>query len=362
MTKKSILFIADKRDWAYHNIIKTWQLKLENNYDCFIAFAEDYYIRPKQFSASRKLIEDFRHFFFKKEQTFRVHSSLNYAFPVYLKPPVYRVDNLEKIDKTDFDFIIEMAYYFQYTCEFPFSAKKKLIGIYTDSFPHEGPSFDAKKQVELKLLSRKQFFENYLNPYDGIIVGNQNLFDDYKSLTDKLVIANGIFRQEDFIENQTVGRHSKLVIGWTGNPNRSMKGFKEVIQPAVEKVQKTGRDVELKTQFSGSYESLLKFYKDVDLICIASEADTGPSLFSEACLSNVPSISTKIGFPKMVIQDQINGVFVERDIDEMGNAIMDLYDNRAKLFLFSERIKSDYLRVLDNKTSIENLSQFLKTR
>ena len=22
--KKSILFIADKTDWAYHNIIKTW--------------------------------------------------------------------------------------------------------------------------------------------------------------------------------------------------------------------------------------------------------------------------------------------------------------------------------------------------
>ena len=253
-----------------------------------------------------------------------------------------------------------MAYYFQYVCAFPFSAKKKLVGIYTDSFPHEGPSFDAKKQIELKLLSRKQFFENYLKSYDGIIVGNQNLYNDYHTLTDNLVIANGIFRQEDFLENNTVGKHEQLVIGWTGNPNRSMKGFKEVIEPAVEKVQKTGRNIELKTQFSGSYESLLSFYKEVDLICIASEADTGPSLFSEACLSNVPAISTKIGFPKMVIQNQINGVFVERDIDEMANAIIDLYDHREKLSLFSDRIKKDYLNVLDNNLLLENLKTFLK--
>ncbi len=361
MTKKSILFIADKRDWAYHNIIKTWQSQLENNYDCFIAFAEDYYIRPKKISILRKTIEDIRYFFFKKTQTFRVHHSRNYVFPTYQNPPVYKTSLLEKVDKTDFDYIIEMAYYFQYVCAFPFSAKKKLVGIYTDSFPHEGPSFDAKKQIELKLLSRKQFFENYLKSYDGIIVGNQNLYNDYHTLTDNLVIANGIFRQEDFLENNTVGKHEQLVIGWTGNPNRSMKGFKEVIEPAVEKVQKTGRNIELKTQFSGSYESLLSFYKEVDLICIASEADTGPSLFSEACLSNVPAISTKIGFPKMVIQNQINGVFVERDIDEMANAIIDLYDHREKLSLFSDRIKKDYLNVLDNNLLLENLKTFLKT-
>ena len=43
-----------------------------------------------------------------------------------------------------------MAYYFQYISEFPFIANKKLVGIYTDSYPHEGPSFDEKTKNRLE--------------------------------------------------------------------------------------------------------------------------------------------------------------------------------------------------------------------
>ena len=124
---------------------------------------------------------------------------------------------------------------------------------------------------------------------------------------------------------------------------------------------KTGRKIKLKTQFSGSYDSILSFYKDVDLVVIASEADTGPSLFSDACLSDVPSVSTKIGFPKMVIQHEKNGLFVNRDIDEVKNAIIKLYDDRILLKKFSKTIKQDYLKLLDNQISINNLKNYINT-
>ncbi len=359
LEKKSILFIADKPEWAYHNIIKTWSLFLGNEYDCYIAFANDYLIRQKKFSFAEKLIINNINALRNKNKSYKIDSSRNFSYPVYKNPKVFDIKNQTFKPKKEFDIIIEMAYYFQYVSEFPFQAKHRLVGLYTDSYPHEGPTFDAKTGTELKNLERKTFFEKYLKKYSGILVGNTNLYDDYKVFTDKLIFANGIYRQNDFKENLNVGESETLTIGWTGNPTRSMKGFHEVIEPAVENVKKTGRKIILKTQFTGSYDSILQFYSDVDIVAIASEADTGPSLFAEAALCNVPAISTEIGFPKMVIENEKNGIFVHRDIQEMENAIISMYDNREKLKSFSKRIKQNYLSKLDNKISLENLSAFL---
>ena len=62
----------------------------------------------------------------------------------------------------------------------------------------------------------------------------------------------------------------------------------------------------------------------------------------------------------MIIKDQKNGVFINRDVSELAAAIIDFYDNREKLKSFSDRIKSDYLDQLDNAISITNLTEFLR--
>jgi len=356
LKKKSILFVADRPDWAYHNLIKTWGSGLKD-FDCYVTFEEDFNIRAKNFSFSEKLITDFINLVKNNDKKFIIDSSSRFSYPKYKNPPVFEVNSGKPVNKLHFDVIFECAFYFQFMSVFPFTSDKKFVGIYTDSFPHEGPSFDEKTKIDLKKLSRKEFFDKYLKPYDGIIVGSSGLYNDYKGLTDKITFGNGIYLQDDFQENKTIGEQEGLTIGWTGNPNRSMKGFREVIEPAVEAVNKTGRKVSLKTKFSGPYKDLLTFYKDVDLIAIASEADTGPSLFAEASLSKVPAISTKIGFPKMIIEDGLNGIYVNRDIEEMKNAIIRLYDNRDLLKSFSARIKEDYLRILDNKISINNFQK-----
>ncbi|WP_374441848.1 glycosyltransferase [Epilithonimonas sp.] len=356
MKKKSILFVADRPEWAYYNLIKTWGSGLKD-FDCYVTFEEDFNIRAKNFAFSEKLITDFINLVKNNDKKFIIDSSSRFSYPKYKNPPVFEVNSGKPVNKLHFDVIFECAFYFQFMSVFPFTSDKKFVGIYTDSFPHEGPSFDEKTKIDLKKLSRKEFFDKYLKPYDGIIVGSSGLYNDYKGLTDKITFGNGIYLQDDFQENKTIGEQEGLTIGWTGNPNRSMKGFREVIEPAVEAVNKTGRKVTLKTKFSGPYKDLLTFYKDVDLIAIASEADTGPSLFAEASLSKVPAISTKIGFPKMIIEDGLNGIYVNRDIEEMKNAIIRLYDNRDLLKSFSARIKEDYLRILDNKISINNFQK-----
>ena len=134
-----------------------------------------------------------------------------------------------------------------------------------------------------------------------------------------------------------------------------MKGFFEVIEPAVKKVLETGRQVRLKTSFNASYEEMIEFYNDVDLAVIASSGDGAPTMFCEASLSNIPSVSTFIGLPSMVIQDGVNGLFINRDIDEMANAIIYLHDNRDVMEGFSKRIKKDYLDMMSNEKNIEKI-------
>ncbi|MDL1913524.1 MAG: glycosyltransferase [Bergeyella sp.] len=347
-------------------MIRTWGEELEKHYDCYLTFSEDFLLKDKKKNLLHKILHNvynnLKGIF--KNKTHRYSLFGNYTCPRYKKPPLFYLNGAPRHTKKaqlSFDITIEMSYYFQYTAELPFSATKKLVGIYTDSFPHDGPFLDLKKKRDVRTLNRAEFYKEYLEKYDGIILGNLNLVAQYRPLSDKLTFANGAYRQEDYIENNGVGMHKHLTIGWTGNPDRPMKGFREVIEPTIKILQDSGLDIRLKTQFSGSFESLLSFYTDVDLIIIASYADTSPSLFSEACLSNVPCISTEIGFPKMVIKNQVNGILVNRDINEIVKAVKDVYTDREKLMRFSRRIKKDYLEVLDNKISINNLLNCLKS-
>ena len=357
--KKSILFIADKPNWAYHNIIKIWAESL-TEYDCYVAFTDDYMIRAGNFTffdvIKSKLCQ------LKSDHSyFKISPSRKYSYPVYKENPVYNVISGEKKNITHFDFLVEMAYYFQYISEIPFKADKKIVGLYTDSFPHEGPNMDNKNNIDTRKLSREEFFNKYIKPYDALLVGSGNLYNDYHKFNFPMALANGIYRAEDFEENLNVGQNENLTIGWTGNPNREMKGFREIIEPAIKELQEEGLNLNLKTKFSGSYEELLSFYKDVDLVVIASSADTGPALFSEAALSSVPAISTKIGFPNTIIKDRENGLFIDRDKEQLKSAIRILYNDRQLLYKFSKNIKQDYLNLFDNKIFINNLRHLLNT-
>lgn len=353
--KKNILFIADKPNWAYHFIIKTWA-ELLPQYNCFIAFAKDYFIRPKKFSfleVAKNQLSQFRN----SEVKYKINSKRTYSYPLYKNNPVYEVLTNKKVNLTHFDTIIEMAYYFQYISEFPFKAEKKIVGLYTDSFPHDGPSFDAKKNIDVRQLNRKDFFEQYLKHYDFIIAGCDNIVKSYQSLTCNIKFAYGIYKQDEFGKNSKP--HDEFTIGWTGTPDRPMKGFRDIIEPAINEVNKTGRKVKLKIKSSGSYEELFDFYNDIDLVLIASSADSGPSLFAEASLSNIPCVSTAVGLPEMVIEDGINGRIIKRDMETFKQAIIDVYDNREKLYSWSKRIKNDYLKIMDNKVTIEYIKQLL---
>lgn len=370
--KKKVLFIADKPNWAYEFMVQSWIPFLSKEYECFIAYQDDYFIKKNNHNNLFRFyiynfLNNIRFFFYKllkkEKRVYFISKNLKYYYPKYTFDKVYQFSpHLEKKatpNQTKFDIQVEMAYYFQYAAEFPFKASKKIVGIFTDIFPHEGPEMDMKINQLRTELSRGDFYKKYLQKYDHIIVGGGNLYSEYQKFTDKISFVYGIFGQEHFIENPHVGKNEYLTIGWTGTPDRPMKGFRTIIEPAIENVKKTGRKIHLKTKFSGPYTDLYSFYKDVDVVIIASNADSGPSMYAEACLSSVPSISTKVGLPLSFLKDGINGVFIERTIEDLEKKIIDLYDNREKLIMFSQIVKSDYLEVMDNKITVEYVKKIL---
>lgn len=356
--KKSILFIADKPDWAYEFMIKTWVPHLPE-YEFFVAYEDDYRLKAGNFTLLNKVASTLSNLAKNKEPRFVISKSGKNATPFYKNPPVYRLEDKKKVDKLHFDVMVEMAFYFQMSTSLPFTADKKFVGIFTDGYPHEGPDYDLKTGKKYREMARKDFFESYLKKYDGIIAGCNNIVNAYKPFTQKIQFVYGIYRQDEFGKTKTP--HSEFTIGWTGNPNREMKGFNEVIIPAIEAVRKTGRNINLKIKHSGSYDELFDFYNDIDLVLIASRADSGPSLFAEASLSDIPCISTAVGLPEMVIQNGINGIIVDRNIEDFTRAIIQLYDNRDLLKSFSQRIKADYLEVLDNKKTAGYFKNFIES-
>ncbi len=367
--KKTILFEVDFKDWAFYFMVKSWSLKLADEYDCYYVCNEPYRIkelkkmsRPKIFAFN--LVAQIRFFYFKlfsrhNRKVQFIHPTGNYSFPRFTKNLVIDFkDETREVEKLNFDYLVSMAYFFQYSSEIPFKATKNLVGIFNDCFPHLGPEYDIKTKTNVNALSRAAFFEKYLKHYDFLLLANDNLIRAYKDYTSNLEFALGIYKEECF--GRTKIKSEVFTLGWTGNPHRPVKGFFEIIEPAVQKVLATGRKVRLKTSFNATYEEMIEFYNDVDLAVIASSGDGAPTMFCEASLSDIPSVSTFIGLPSMVIQDGVNGLFIKRDIDEMANAIIYLYDNRDILEKFSKRIKQDYLNKMSNEKNIEKIRNVLR--
>lgn len=367
--KKKILFEVDLKDWAFYFMVKSWSLKLADDYDCYYVSNEAYRIKELKNMSLLKIIalntiSQFRFlfyqlFFSQNKKVQFVHSSGNYSFPKFTKAFVTPFnDETKQVEIINFDYLISMAYFFQYSSEIPFRGRKNLVGIFNDCFPHLGPEYDIKTKTDVNSLSRAQFFEKYLKHYDFLLLANDNLINAYKDYTANIEFALGIYKEELF--GQTRFKSDIFTLGWTGNPHRPVKGFFEVIEPAVKKVLETGREVRLKTSFNASYEEMIEFYNDVDLAVIASSGDGAPTMFCEASLSGIPSVSTFIGLPSMVIRDGVNGLFINRDIDEMANAIIYLHDNREILEGFSKRIKNDYSDIMSNEKNIEKIRKVLK--
>lgn len=311
--KPSILVISDFPNWAYSNIQNFIFENLSDEYDIYL----DYLV---------------------------FHSINKSKNPIKLAKLLISKLKYSKTKKNnDYDIVFYLGFYFDSLINVKWKSKKIIKGIYTDSFPPKNSNFQGTKN---------QFIKKFFSDTDAIVCGSPLIKEFYQESFQKTYHANNIVNQNLFKRKSQQKDNFNFTIGWTGNPKREFKGFYTHVKPAAELLIKKYKNINFKTRFSGPIETLPNFFDDVDVCIIASDADAGPSLFSEASLMDIPCVSTNIGKPNLVIKHAVNGFFVNRNIKDIFNCLEKLYLDRNLLKSMKSRIRSDYLEVFNKKDMV----------
>ncbi len=309
--KPKILVVADRPLWAYHYIQRFIAKSISMHYDVYTDYISNYPLQPA--TTLKAMISR------------SIHKTRYCRFRRILKP------------SDTYDIAVLLGFYFARSSQLHFRARHVVKGIFTDGFPPNG--VDEYEQS----ITTAGFVEKYLSDATAVVCGSKMIEARFKGLHPFVCYANGALSAKQFrratpkIKNDS----TRFIVGWTGKPTRNFKGFYDYVVPAVEGAARLRPGIKLKTRFKGPMATLPEFYSDVDVLLIASSADAGPSLFSEGGLCDVPSISTRIGFPNEVIRHGENGLLVDRNAQEMCNALVRLYDDRDLLYKMSLQIRSD---------------------
>jgi len=309
--RPKILMVADNPDWAYDHIAQFVISELGEKYDFYTDFVV--FNLKKQGHGIRAWLGQKRYYL----KRFHRRRILPHG--------------------KGYDLVCFLGYYFPVIGNFNISAKGIIQGIYTDGFPPQSYPGEPEREITIQ-----EFVDKYLDMATVVLAGSKAIYDRYKPHVKNLYYATGAIDTNLFAPLEHVkSDEASLVVGWTGNPRRPFKGFYDFVVPAVEQAASLRPGISLKTRFSGPLRTLPRFYSDVDLLVIASIADAGPSSFLEAGACGVPTISTRIGFPAEVIHHGENGLFVDRSVDSIVNAILHLYDNRGLLERMGRNIRRD---------------------
>lgn len=325
-----ILVVSDRCFWAYHEIQKFIKVHLSDQFDIYTDFIMFY--PPVPAKSLKNQLSRWRSYVLAWPHRRLARSNITY------------------------DIVVLLGFYYQFQSKISFQTKHLIKGIYTDGFPPNGVDASDKN------ISIEQFIAKYLGDADAIVCGSRLISDRYKQYFPQVYYANAtnesLFKR---LAPKTKNTTKRFVVGWTGNPSREFKGYHDYVVPAVQEAAKLRPDIELKSRFRGPLKTLPRFYDDVDVVLIASVGDAGPSLFQEASLCDVPAISNYSGVPSEIIENEINGLVVEREVSAMRDAIIRLYDDRELLYSFSNRIRTDFIKLRGVKQMTQAWRDLFKT-
>lgn len=102
----------------------------------------------------------------------------------------------------------------------------------------------------------------------------------------------------------------ELRIGWVGNPHHPRKGFNDIIKPAAKGFKLFFTDGNM------SRRDIKKLYQSVDVLAIASVAESQPLPLLESMASGCFAVTTNVGIVPEIIKDFKNGLVVNRTVED----------------------------------------------
>jgi glycosyltransferase involved in cell wall biosynthesis len=156
-----------------------------------------------------------------------------------------------------------------------------------------------------------------LKLFDFITVNSKILHDFLSPWIKTTILENGVDHRLFRKKRMSPFNPEAITIGWTGKV-KAAKNYEDTIQPAFQKLAKEGFRIHnhtlLKNATASSIKSpdeMVEYYNQLDFYICASWHEGTPNPALEAASCGVPVITTRVGNMPELIQDGVNGGFIE---------------------------------------------------
>lgn len=104
---------------------------------------------------------------------------------------------------------------------------------------------------------------------------------------------------------------------------------------------------------------ICSIYEECDILILPSIADCSPIVLCEASMYGLPSISFNVGGIKDYLENDYNGVLLEKtkSIEEISNAVLKVIDNYD---VYSKNARNKYLNELNWETYLNKFNDIYK--
>lgn len=134
---------------------------------------------------------------------------------------------------------------------------------------------------------------------------------------------------ERFVPGPRRSPSSTLRVGWAGSITNhgDTRGYRSVIEPAVSAVDGVELVTAAREDRWRSVDEMVDWYHGIDVYVCASSTEGTPNPCLEAAASAKPLITTPVGNMPEFVQSGVNGLFIERSVDSLVEALVGLRDD-----------------------------------
>jgi GT2 family glycosyltransferase/glycosyltransferase involved in cell wall biosynthesis/RES domain-containing protein len=210
---------------------------------------------------------------------------------------------------------------------------------------------------ELESERREPGLATLLKFARAVFVNNMFLYREYGPILDVQVFytPNGV-DTNFFYPAPAKELSPTLRVGWAGsltNREQGYRGYDELIVPAVnalDRVELITADWEKRRR--GPAE-MREFYQSLDLYICASQTDGTPNPCLEAAACGVPLLTTRVGNMPELVRHGINGLFFDRNLEDLTDKLRSLRDSPALRLSLGEKLLDD-IRLWDWSIQAQN--------
>jgi hypothetical protein len=241
----------------------------------------------------------------------------------YIFEKAFNHDAEEKIRRGDFDLL-----YITYWRQFKDAGIKEQYPPNTVSGIRSHFKWDGGRG-----LPPSHKIIEYLQHFVALNVPSLILYNIFKTLHPALFhtphgVDHHVFhpRTGDSISSPS----GKLVLGWVGSKTNhpGKRGIDDYIIPAIKGLSGVTFKMAARETKWRNREEIAAFYQNIDAYICASRTEGGPHPILEASSCGVPVISTNVGIAPELIEQNVNGILIERNITAIKKAVILLRDDK----------------------------------